>query len=148
MPVAAAPVNHQPLAAMAASRPERAVVQALNRARAEHGLPRLALSGRLTWVAGAHSRDLVRHDMLSHDGSDGTPFATRVKTVTKARVVGETIAASPPGSRLRAQTIVRLWLRSPAHRVELLSRSFRRVGVGRATGRGGTVVTADFASAY
>lgn len=54
--------------------------------------------------------------------------------------------AAPRGSALPARTIVDLWLRSPAHRAELLSRGYRRVGVGLATGAAGTIVTADFAS--
>jgi uncharacterized protein YkwD len=137
---------HQATAVAAADRLERAIVRVVNRSRAVLGLPRLRMSHRLNRVAGAHSRDLIVHHQLSHTGSNGTPFARRLHRVTAARVVGETIA-EVAGAPARADAVVMAWLASPPHRAELLSRSFRRVGVGRARRGGATVITADFASA-
>lgn len=136
------PPMHQ--AHAAASRLESAVVRVVNRTRAAYGLPRLHFNGALTLVAREHSTDLAVHDFLSHDGSDGTSFASRMRQVTSARDVGETIVEMP--GHVTAQGIVQAWLGSPPHRAELLSPLYHRVGVGRARNGAMTFVTADFAS--
>jgi uncharacterized protein YkwD len=72
----------------------------------------------------------------------------RVRRYTSAATVGETIAWL--AGRAWATKIVSMWMHSPPHRAELLSGSYRRVGVGKRTGnlggQRGTMVTADFAS--
>jgi uncharacterized protein YkwD len=68
-----------------------------------------------------------------------------------ARAVGEDLAylQGGPSSR-QANIVLRMWLRSPAHRRVLLTRSWRRIGIGavrRGHGRHALVwVTADFAT--
>ena len=66
---------------------------------------------------------------------------------SRSRRIGETIAMT---TRCSARRVVRMWLNSRPHRAVLLSRGFRRVGVGRRVGRLGArracLVTADFAS--
>jgi uncharacterized protein YkwD len=123
-------------------RGERGIVSAINRARSRYGLPRLHAGGRLSHAADLHSHQMLAGDFFAH-GS----FAQRVRRFTRSRRVGETLAYS---SRCGAGRFVRMWLGSPSHRAVLLSRTFRRVGVGRRLGRMGTrracVVTADFAS--
>ncbi len=123
-------------------RGERGIVGAINRARARHGLPRLHAGGRLSRAADLHSRDMLAGDFFAH-GS----FVQRVRRFTRSRRVGETLAYN---SRCDGGRFVRMWLGSPSHRAVLLSRTFRRVGIGRRLGRLGArracVVTADFAS--
>jgi uncharacterized protein YkwD len=121
---------------------ERAVVRAINRARAAHGLRRMRAHRRLARAADVHSRSMLRSDYFSHGA-----FSQRVRRYVSFRRIGETIAMR---TRCSARGFVRMWLNSPSHRAVLLSRSFRRVGVGRRVGRLGTrracLVTADFAS--
>jgi uncharacterized protein YkwD len=121
---------------------ERAVVRAINRARAAHGLRALRGARRLARAADAHTRSMLRTDSFSHGA-----FASRLRRYTHARRIGETIAMS---SRCSASRIVRMWLNSAPHRAVLLSGTFRRVGIGRRRGSLGAgrtcVVTADFAS--
>jgi uncharacterized protein YkwD len=123
-------------------RGERAIVRAINRVRAHQGLRRLHAGHRLARAADAHSRSMLRADYFAHGA-----FASRVRRYASFKRVGETLAWS---SRCGARTFVRMWMRSPGHRAVLLSRGFRRVGIGRRTGRLGSrracVVTADFAS--
>jgi uncharacterized protein YkwD len=123
-------------------RGERAVVRAINKARAHHGIKRLKSAPRLAQAADVHTRSMLVRNYFSH-GS----FAQRVRRYVSFRRIGETIAWS---SRCSARRIVRMWLNSPGHRAVLLSPGFRRVGVGRRKGRLGStracVVTADFAS--
>jgi uncharacterized protein YkwD len=121
---------------------ERAVIRAINRARASHGLRRLRAGSRLARAADAHSRNMLRSDFFAH-GS----FAQRVRRYVRYRNIGETLAMT---SRCSARLVVRMWLNSSSHRAVLLSGRFRRVGVGRRVGRLGSsracLVTADFAS--
>jgi uncharacterized protein YkwD len=148
-PVAVAPAA--PAAARAGhDRLEAAIVREVNEARADHGLRALRPSPRLARVAGRHSGDQLRRGALSHTSLSGASPALRVRTLTTARGVGETVAFLPGGA-VRAARVVRLWLASPPHRAALLRPAYRRIGVGRVpgalSGRAGTVVTANLATA-
>ncbi len=144
------PAAHPPAHHSAAHQParcaEHTVVRALNAARRLHGLAPLRLVENLSRVAHLHSRDLAEHNLLSHSGSDGTTFDTRIRRAVAARTVGETVIEL--GGRCTGRAIVRTWLRSPPHRVDVLAPGFGRVGVGRASIRGASIITADFASGH
>jgi uncharacterized protein YkwD len=121
---------------------ERAIVRAINHQRSRFGLRKLHRSARLGRAADRHSWDMLAHDYFAH-GS----FVARVRRFVRLRRVGETLAET---TRCSARLVVSMWMHSPPHRAVLLSRGFRRVGVGRRLGRLGTqracVVTADFGS--
>jgi uncharacterized protein YkwD len=123
-------------------RGERSVVRSINKARAGYGLKRLHRTHRLARAADVHTRHMLGADFFSHGA-----FAQRVRRYASFRRIGETIAWT---SRCSARNVVRMWLASPGHRAVLLSSKYRRVGVGRRTGRLGArracMVTADFAS--
>jgi len=129
---------------------ERKVVKLVNRIRAHHGLRKLRASRTLAHAASDHTGDMLRADYLSHNSSDGTPMATRVRRYTGARWVGENIAVTTSRRRGLARRVVRMWMASPPHRAVLLSPKSRRIGVGRERGRLGgaaySVFTVDFAS--
>ncbi len=138
------------VAAPAHDRLEAAVVREINVARSREGLRALRPSRALARAAARHSGEQVRRGRISHTSARGASPALRVRRLTRARGVGETIAYLP-GTAARAAHVVRLWLASPPHRAALLGPAYRRVGVGRVTGRmrasTGTVVTANFAPA-
>jgi uncharacterized protein YkwD len=125
--------------------PEQAVVQEMNRVRAEHGLPALRFDDRLQRAAVAHSREMLVNDVFQHGA-----FSTRLQRYNvQSRIAGENLAWGT-GSMGTARAIVSAWLASPEHRANLLRTSFSRVGVGDLTGNfqghtGAHVVTADFA---
>lgn len=129
--------------------PERAVVHAVNVERAAHGLRPLRVARSLTRAAEIHSRDLLRQGRVGHDSSDGASFSLRIARAGRFREAGEVVAFSPRHSAT-ARAVVRLWMRSPIHRQELLSPNYRLLGVGRVRGplggRRGTLVTADLAT--
>jgi uncharacterized protein YkwD len=124
---------------------EQAVVQEMNRVRAEHGLPALRFDDHLQRAAVAHSREMLANDVFEHGA-----FSARLHQFdVQSRVAGENLAWGT-GSTGSAKAIVSAWLASPEHRANLLRTSFRRVGVGDLLGpfQGHTaahVVTADFA---
>jgi len=123
---------------------ERAIVRAINRARASHGVRALRGHRRLARAADAHTRSMLRSDYFSHGA-----FSQRLRRYVSMRRIGETIAWT---SRCSARMVVRMWLNSPPHRAVLLSGGFRRNGVGRRKGRLGAtracMVTADFGSRH
>jgi uncharacterized protein YkwD len=124
---------------------ERALVRAVNGARARHGLPRLARTRSLSRAADVHSRRMLANDFFAHGA-----MAQRLRRYGRFRRVGETLAMVSRCGRRGARRTVRMWMGSSTHRAIVLSRRFRRIGVGARRGRLGAtrtcVVTADFAS--
>jgi uncharacterized protein YkwD len=144
-----------PVVSTAAAKPhvdgrERAIVRAINRQRAKHGLSNLRSSRRLARAADYHSWEMLDADYFAHESRDGGPFAERVRRYVSPRAIGETLAMLGGCGPKAARRVVRMWMNSPGHRAILLSSSYKRVGLGRRTGelRGSRacVVTADFGS--
>jgi uncharacterized protein YkwD len=117
---------------------ETSIIRALNNARASYGLPRLRSSRGLARAADAHSRTMRRTNRMGHGD-----VARRVRRYVRTRKVGENLAWM---DGCNATTVVNMWLNSAPHRKIMLSRSFKRIGVGRSGSRK-CFVTADFASA-
>ena len=103
-------------------------------------------------AASDHTGDMLRADYLSHDSSDGTPMATRVRRYTGARLGrGEHRGRLAPPRQSRA-AVVRMWMASPGHRAVLLSPNEpphrrRPAQRGRLGSAAYSVFTADLASA-
>ena len=128
-----------------ARRSQPALLVAMNRVRAQHGLPPLRIDRNLRRAAWAHSRTMLADGALDHGA-----FSTRMAQYGVAgHRIGENLGwGTGAGGSPRA--IVVAWLRSPEHRANLLRPSFTRVGVGDVVGTfqgyaGAHVVTADFA---
>jgi uncharacterized protein YkwD len=110
----------------------------LNRQRAVRGLPPLSADHRLAKAALGHSKDMVAHRYFNHDSRSGAPFTTRIAATgwTHARqryVVGENIGW---GTRQLAspRAMVRGWMHSPEHRLNILEPRYRLIGIGVAFG--------------
>jgi len=118
-------------------RGELTVVQLINTFRAQNGRAPLRVGPALSRAAQAHSNDMARRDYFDHGD-----FVTRLRSFgVRAPYIGENIAA---GTRpLTPSAIVRMWIKSPPHRENLLDRGFRHIGVGMA-GSSMRLVTADF----
>jgi uncharacterized protein YkwD len=132
-------------AGAALSRSETSLLSAMNRARTSRGLRPLVVDARLDTVAREHSRWMLRSGQFSHGD-----FGSRILGSHAAgRSFGENLAWGT-GRRRNAEVIVAEWLASPEHRANLLRAGYRRVGLGRLSGRfggasGAVLVTADFA---
>ena len=130
------------------------VLELLNAARVEHGVPPLRADSRLARAASAHSRDMVAHHYFAHESRTGARPSRRVARTGWMRgrrhwKVGENLAWGTLG-RARPAAIVAAWLRSPPHRRIMLDPAYRVVGVGVARGNPiddaarGRTYTADF----
>ncbi len=135
---------------------ESGLLARMNAVRRSHGLRALKISRALSAAADYHSRQMIQHGFFEHESRGGGAFWKRVERFYASRgysswEVGENLAYGSPS--LSAAGTVRMWLNSPGHRENLLSRSWREVGlgathVGSAGGAFGngpvTVITADF----
>ena len=127
------------------NQPERALVRVVNTERTARGLPPLHSVRGLSRVARSHSLDQMRHLLIGHASSNGTPFGRRVARAGHFRLKGEVVAYTSLSAEATARRIWALWMASPSHRAELLDPRFRALGVGWVAGASGTWVTADLA---
>jgi len=125
---------------------EQLMLVLLNEARRHHHLPPLKTDAMLTAIARKHSRAMLTTGFLGHLAPDGSNHGSRIQQAAyRARRTAENISRA--ASIFDAHNSL---LRSPVHRANVLSPSFRRVGIGIAFGRdsrGGRViyVTQEFA---
>ncbi|HLM09498.1 MAG TPA: CAP domain-containing protein [Thermoleophilaceae bacterium] len=116
----------------------RATLCVLNAERARRGLRSLRLDRRLSRAARRHATDMVGKGYFSHDSLDGSTFLERIRRTgylddTRAWRAGENIAWGS-GSRSTPRAIARAWMDSPGHRANILSRSFRDIGIAVVSG--------------
>ena len=135
---------------------ETSLLARVNTVRRSRGLRALTVSGGLTSAAEYHSRQMVQHGFFEHESRNGGSFWKRVQRFYSSRGfrswdVGENLAYGSPD--LGAAATVRMWMNSPRHRENLLSRSWREIGLdalhdasahGDFGGEPVTVITADF----
>jgi len=125
--------------------PEGALLRQMNVVRAQHGLGRLTLDPPLERAANAHSREMIAAGVFEHGA-----FASRMAQFhVQGSLAGENLAWGT-GSYGSARGVVAGWLGSPEHRANLLSPTFRRVGIASIGATflghpGARVITADFA---
>jgi uncharacterized protein YkwD len=142
--------------ATAAKAIKRALVRAtlcvLNAERARHRLRPLRLNHKLATAAQRHSRAMARKRFFSHTSPGGASFVDRIRSTgylsgARSWTVGENIAYGS-GSRSTPRSIGSAWMNSPPHRANILSSSFRSIGIGIASGTpvggGGGTYTTDF----
>ena len=123
--------------AFATSRSERSlgslnrrVIAAVNRFRAAHGRAALHECARLDRSARRHSLEMGRLGYFGHDSADGRQFWQRIRHFYPASgysywAAGENLVWASP--TLSAGGAMRLWISSPPHLANLLSRQWRPV---------------------
>ena len=128
----------------AASDLEHSLLREVNRTRLAHHCRRLRPRAGLARAAERHSRSMARTGRLAH----APDWARPLRRVTPhARIWAENLALTPKGgaAAVARQTVV-VWLHSPPHRRNLLSRRLNVVGLGARGGSAGEFVTAAFAA--
>jgi len=121
------------------------VANLINNARAQNGLPALAVNPQLTAAAQAHSIDMACHNLISHSGSDASSVGQRVAAAGyNASRSSEIIYGSG-----YPQTAFEWWMNDQLHRDEILNPNITEMGVGYAYVSGtsyGGYYTVDFAT--
>jgi uncharacterized protein YkwD len=135
---------------------DQQVLGAVNQARVSHGLRPLIVSKGLQRAAEAHSSEMLEQGFFAHDTPDGPSFGRRIRSFYPPKgfttwSAGENLLYST--AAITAAAAVRAWLKSRQHRENMLSPTWREVGIAslRARAAGGTfggrttwVVTMDF----
>jgi uncharacterized protein YkwD len=115
----------------------RAIACLVDAERDKRGLTPLAADEDLDLAARRHSRDMVRHAVFSHTGTDGSGLADRARAAGYALTgrwsLGEALGWGT-GSLSTPQALIEEWLASPPHRRILLDPGFTRIGAGVAAG--------------
>ena len=111
---------------------EAAIVTTINGVRSEHGLKPLAGSAKLAKAATQHTREMGVDGYFEHESFDSTPFWKRIARWYPSKnwrwwSVGENLLYSSPS--LTARAAVEMWMNSPEHRANMLSRTWREIGV-------------------
>jgi uncharacterized protein YkwD len=127
---------------------EAEILRLVNDERKRAGAPALKSSQRLVLASRGHSYDMALRNYLGHDGPAGDTPAERVRGVgVDSASLGENIYLDRDTDRAKlAERVVKAWLDSSEHRVNMLSPDFATTGVGIARAADGTAyVTQDFA---
>jgi uncharacterized protein YkwD len=113
-------------ASSSASRYERAVAAAINKARAQAGCGPLRYDSRLAAAARSHSADMAKRGYFDHNTPSGvTPWA-RDKAEGYTQPSAENIAAG----QTTPSAAVSAWMHSSGHRHNILNCSSHATGVG------------------
>lgn len=130
-PGALAPLTPSPLveAAVPAVYPASGFQGVLSDWRRDRDRSRVEARERLARAAQAHANWLAARGTLSHTGRNGSSAGDRARAAgCNWGAIAENLAAGPGSAR----EAVRLWAGSPSHRTNMLGRSFRVFGLGRA----------------
>jgi uncharacterized protein YkwD len=150
------PLRAQTTSAARQKTVELQIAQQINLLRRARRLKPLTVSARLAAAAAQHTREMGVDGYFEHESFDGTAFWKRIERWYPSRnwstwSVGENLAYESPD--VSAQQSVTLWMNSPPHRANLLSRSWREIGIsvmhfdsasGDYENAPVTLVTADF----
>ena len=140
----------------AANQLETQVLAELNAIRRAHHLVPLRLSRPLTSAADSHSRAMGTYGFFSHSSRDGSAFWKRIKSFyapssTGGWSVGENLLWST--GAIEASEALTMWMDSPGHRKNILTPSWREVGLSALSvpaapgvfgGRDVVIITTDF----
>ena len=114
--------------------PRQRMLQLLNQARRNHGLPVFRLNVELSKSAWAHSKRMAERNRLFHT----TNLYEAVRAWSPS-TWGENVGVARWLKRVH-----KLWMQSGGHRINILNPRFRRVGIGVVKARGRVWVTAMF----
>jgi uncharacterized protein YkwD len=111
---------------------DRQVLAAVNAFRVAHGRVVLREAKELDRSARQHSVEMSRLGYFAHSSADGTAFWRRIQRYYPQSghvywAVGENLVWRSPS--LSAAEALKLWIASPPHLKNLLSRQWRRIGI-------------------
>jgi uncharacterized protein YkwD len=136
---------------------EARLLAEINDLRQEQGLAPLRSSAGLAAAAHEQSTSMAERGFFGHESPGGSPFWKRVEskyaklTDDGSWQVGENLVWGSP--RLSAGQALDVWLNSPPHRKNLLTRTWREIGIsavhasaapGVYAGQDVTILTVDF----
>ena len=125
--------------AITMTKPEKQLLKLVNHVRAKHHLHQLTMVRSLERASRAHSRQMVHNGYFDHNSTGGESVGARLirfgytATGCTRWTVGENIAYGRKSSGT-PHAVFMAWWHSPAHRHVMLTKRFRNLGIGRASG--------------
>ena len=121
--------------------PEQELFNSANREREKRGLPPLKWDDALAGCARQHSQRMAQQNALSHQFSREPDLAARAREAgARFSSVAENVAEGPSVGILHSE-----WMKSPAHRENLLDPDLNSIGVAVSERNGQFFATEDFA---
>ncbi len=109
---------------------EARLLASVNRIRVEHGMPPQFASSNLSHIARLHSEDMARRDFFAHVSPEGYDLSHRVMGIHLEYVrLAENIGRNH-GQEDPVEVAIRGWMKSAAHRKNILDRDLIECGVG------------------
>jgi len=136
---------------------EQYMLELINAERAKVGAQALAFDSRLLASAEGHSRWMLASDTFSHTGSGGSTPTQRMSAAgykfagswASAENIAWATTRPPTGTKDEVELLHTNLMNSPGHRANLLSTTFKEVGIGFEVGAyqglEGAFVTQNFA---
>jgi uncharacterized protein YkwD len=121
---------------------DQQILDLVNQERAKVGADPLSINEQLDQAADLHSQDQANMNTMSHTGSNGSDFGTRLQ--------GEGYQFSTAGENVAygyedAEAVVAGWIDSPGHYENMVNPDFEEIGIGYGTSGDGTAYwTQDF----
>jgi uncharacterized protein YkwD len=128
---------------------EQQLVKLINQKRVKHGLAKVRIHAKLVTAAQSHSTDMGQQQYFEHNSPTGETWDARIircgyrKSGFSVWMTGENIFKISGIYAAFPQKAVNAWMKSPAHRRVILTRSFRDIGVGAVMSGGTKYVTLD-----
>ena len=118
---------------------ERQAFEILNQRRAEKGLSIIKWSEDMAKVARVHSSEMAQFNYFSHAGRNGKMVNDRADLLgfSNWQALGENIAFSR-GYEKPAELACEGWMKSPAHRDNILNTRWKEAGIGVAQAADGS----------
>lgn len=118
---------------------EYRILELINQKRAEKSLEPLRWSEDVAKIARLHSENMARYKFFNHVGQDGLSVDERADAngLSKWRAIGENIAYNR-GFENPIEFACEGWMKSNAHRQNLLSTRWKETGIGVAVASDGT----------
>jgi uncharacterized protein YkwD len=120
---------------------ERQIFNAANQARSAQGLQRLKWNATMARAARQHASLMARQNALSHQFPNEPSLATRASRAGLFFIsISENVAQGADAANISDQ-----WVKSPAHRENLLDPDMNVIGIGVAEHNGEFFAAEDFA---
>ncbi|MFM2302730.1 MAG: hypothetical protein RLZZ135_133 [Cyanobacteriota bacterium] len=118
------------------------ILDLVNKERSKAGAKPLKLNEKLDRAADAHSLDQAANSRMSHDGSNGSKFDSRIKD---EGFLFSRAAENVAYGQKDAFQVMDGWMNSPGHRKNILNPQLENIGIGSATNDNGSIFwTQDF----
>jgi uncharacterized protein YkwD len=112
---------------------ERQAFEILNLRRSESGLSAIKWSDDMAKIARLHSQDMAQNNYFSHQGLNGSMVNDRADLLgfSNWQAIGENIAFNR-GYQKPVEFACEGWMKSPAHRENILNVRWKEAGIGAA----------------